>query len=161
MYGDSIYSSCSDGHIYSHTFPELSKDTVHYDMAFDEEGNFSDKLKNWYFHLKYNSFSDEDVMYISHIIFDFCAVGAIASALATTTLRKTGEGNPVPEEDTASKGVTTQLLSSPESSTEVCDGPRLCRTGKTGLVKSSSSFQVRQYVIMIYAYIKMQGKFCN
>jgi len=105
VYGDSIYSSCSDGHIYSHTFPELSKDTVHYDMAFDEEG-------------------------------------AIASALATTTLRKTGEGNPVPEEDTASKGVTTQLLSSPESSTEVCDGPRLCRTGKTGLVKSSSSFQV-------------------
>ena len=53
VYGDSIYSSCSDGHIYSHTFPELSKDTVHYDMAFDEEGNFSDKLKNWYFHLKF------------------------------------------------------------------------------------------------------------
>ena len=100
-----------------------------------------------------NSFSDEDLIYISHIIFDLCAVGAIASALATTTLRKTGEGNPVPEEDTASKGVTTQLLSSPESSTEVCDGPRLCRTGKTGLVKSSSSFQVRQYVIIIYAYI--------
>ena len=151
MYGDSIYSSCSDGHIYSHTFPELSKDTVHYDMAFDEEGNFSDELKKLYCHLK---FSDEDLIYISYIIFDLCAVGAIASALATTTLRKTGEGNPVPEEDTASKGVTTQLLSSPESSTEVCDGPRLCRTGKTGLVKSSSSFQVRQYVMMIYAYIK-------
>ena len=27
-------------------------------------------------------------------------------------------------------------------STEVCRGPRLCRTGKTGLVRSSSSFQV-------------------
>ena len=92
-----------------------------------------------------------------------CAAGAIASALATTTLRNRGDGNLVPEEDTASKGVTTQLLSTPESSTEVCDGPRLCRTGKTGLVKSSSSFQVRQYVIMIYAYIKfeMQGKYCN
>ena len=104
-----------------------------------------------YCHLK--SFSDEVLIYISHIIFDLCAAGAIASALATTTLRNRGEGNPVPEEDTASKGVTTQLLSTPESSTEVCDGPRLCRTGKTGLVKSSSSFQVRQYVIMIYAYI--------
>ena len=94
------------------------------------------------------------MIYISHIIFESCAAGAIASALATTTLRKTGEGNSVPEEDTASNGVTTQLLSTPESSTEVCDGPRLCRTGKTGLVKSSSSFQVRQYVIMIYAYTK-------
>merc|ERR1712141_681704 len=58
------------------------------------------------------------------------------------TLRNRGEGNPVPEEDTASKGVTTQLLPSLENSTEICDGPRLCRTGKTGLVRSSSSFQV-------------------
>ena len=39
LFGDSIYSSCSDGHIYSHTFPELNSDTVHYDMAYDEEGN--------------------------------------------------------------------------------------------------------------------------
>ncbi len=30
----------------------------------------------------------------------------------------------------------------PEEPTEVCPGPRLCRTGKTGLVRSSSSFQV-------------------
>ena len=38
VYGNSIYSSCSDGHIYAHTFPELDKGTVHYDMAFDDEG---------------------------------------------------------------------------------------------------------------------------
>ena len=29
-----------------------------------------------------------------------------------------------------------------DNCTEVCDGPRLCRTGKAGLVRSSSSFQV-------------------
>ena len=40
VYGDTIYSSCSDGHIYSHTFPELNNDTVHYDMAYDDEGNY-------------------------------------------------------------------------------------------------------------------------
>ena len=33
------------------------------------------------------------------------------------------------------------LASPPEAPTELCLGPRLCRTGKTGLVKSSSSFQ--------------------
>ena len=39
VFGGSIYSSCSDGHIYNHAFPELNNDTVHYDMAYDEEGN--------------------------------------------------------------------------------------------------------------------------
>merc|ERR1711994_1028217 len=38
VFGGSIYSSCSDGHIYNHAFPELNSDTVHYDMAYDEEG---------------------------------------------------------------------------------------------------------------------------
>ncbi len=32
-----------------------------------------------------------------------------------------------------------------ERPTEVCSGPRLCRVGKTGLVRSSSSFQARPY----------------
>ena len=41
VYDNSIYSSCSDGHIYAHTFPELDKGTVHYDMAFDDEGKFN------------------------------------------------------------------------------------------------------------------------
>ena len=39
VFGGSIYSSCSDGHIYNHAFPELNNETVHYDMAYDEEGN--------------------------------------------------------------------------------------------------------------------------
>lgn len=34
------------------------------------------------------------------------------------------------------------LATVPEDRTEICYGARLCRTGKTGLVKSSSSFQV-------------------
>ena len=34
-------------------------------------------------------------------------------------------------------------LATPEEPTAVCLGPRLCRTGKTGLVRSSSSFQVK------------------
>ena len=29
-----------------------------------------------------------------------------------------------------------------DNCTEICDGPRMCRTGKAGLVRSSSSFQV-------------------
>ena len=72
-------------------------------------------------------------------------IGAVASALATTTLRKNNINRfEADDEDAISQrqGTTTQLLSTPESSTEVCDGPRLCRTGKTGLVRSSSSFQV-------------------
>lgn len=112
VYGNAIYSSCSDGHIYIHTFPELDKDTIHYEMAFDDEGT-------------------------------------AASALATTTLRKPNSNQSVfgaDDEDsgTSNQEVSTQLLSttSPEQSTEVCMGPRLCRTGKTGLVRSSSSFQV-------------------
>ena len=46
------------------------------------------------------------------------------------------------EDDDLPSQQETQLLSSPENCTEICDGPRLCRTGKTGLVRSSSSFQV-------------------
>ncbi len=36
------------------------------------------------------------------------------------------------------------LVEAPEKPTEVCQGPRLCKVGKTGLVRSSSSFQVYQ-----------------
>ena len=41
---------------------------------------------------------------------------------------------------TLSRGTVTE---SPENPTAVCPGPRLCRVGKTGLVRSSSSFQVK------------------
>jgi len=34
------------------------------------------------------------------------------------------------------------LLFQPELSTALCPGPRICKIGKTGLVRSSSSFQV-------------------
>merc|ERR1719458_884601 len=49
------------------------------------------------------------------------------------------------QEDTACSVLWKEgggLASQPEDPTELCLGPRLCRTGKTGLVKSSSSFQV-------------------
>ena len=75
-------------------------------------------------------------------------IGMVASALATTTLRKPGSINQKsldgPDDEDTAASDSTQLLSttSPEGSTEICDGPKLCRTGKTGLVRSSSSFQV-------------------
>jgi len=103
VFGGSIYSSCSDGHIYNHAFPELNNETVHYDMAYDEEE---------------------------------------AKTSATTTVRKKGFGFENNEDEDEPTKQETQLLSSPENCTEICDGPRLCRTGKTGLVRSSSSFQV-------------------
>ena len=34
------------------------------------------------------------------------------------------------------------VVARPESATELCLGPGRCRTGKTGIEKSSSSFQV-------------------
>jgi len=105
VFGNSIYSSCSDGHIYAHTFPELDNGTVHYDMAFDDEGT-------------------------------------AASALATTTLRKTKLFGSSEEDSSRENQEVLLSTTNPENSTEVCDGPRLCRTGKTGLVRSSSSFQV-------------------
>jgi len=39
-------------------------------------------------------------------------------------------------------GKSHSLAADPERSTEICEGPKKCKTGKTGLVKSSSSFQV-------------------
>ena len=79
----------------------------------------------------------------------FIVSGAIASA--TTTLRKKGFGlGSAEDDDLPSQRQETQLLSSPENSTEICDGPRLCRTGKTGLVRSSSSFQV--LINVFYSY---------
>ena len=89
VHSDTIYSSCSDGKIYAHSFPKVDNDSnVHYDMAFDDDTT-------------------------------------TASALATL--------------DKQTSMVATK---SHEKSTEVCDGPRFCRTGKTGLIRSSSSFQV-------------------
>ena len=65
-----------------------------------------------------------------------------AKTSATTTVRKKGFGFENDEDEDEPTKQETQLLSSPENCTEICDGPRLCRTGKTGLVRSSSSFQV-------------------
>ena len=69
---------------------------------------------------------------------------------ATTTVRKKGFGFGNDEDDDESTKQETQLLSSPENCTEICDGPRLCRTGKTGLVRSSSSFQVVMILLNFY-----------
>ena len=58
------------------------------------------------------------------------------------------------QEDTACSVLWKEgggLASQPEDPTELCLGPRLCRTGKTGLVKSSSSFQGR-YSVMLRVY---------
>ena len=41
------------------------------------------------------------------------------------------------------------MAADPEQSTEICEGPKRCKTGKTGLVKSSSSFQVN-FVSMLF-----------
>lgn len=76
VFDGTIFSSCSDGHVYLQAFPS---GTPHYEMATEQE-------------------SSADVVWN----------GGIAS---------------------------------PEAPTEVCEGPR-CKTGKTGLVRSSSSFQV-------------------
>lgn len=80
-----VYSSCSDGQIYAHTFPDTSVST-HYDMAVD---------------------ADEDTA-------------------AAVMLDKKGGA----------------VMAKPDQATELCLGPGKCQTGKTGLVKSSSSFQV-------------------
>jgi len=100
VYGDTVYSSCSDGKIYAHTFPKVDESNVHYDMAFDDQA-------------------------------------ATASAVCGPVGRTEQSDSDVCRQ-------TQQLLSSKsqEKCTEVCMGPRLCRTGKAGLVRSSSSFQV-------------------
>lgn len=85
VFGNTIYSSCSDGEIYMHSFPDEGT-FPHYQMAVD---------------------ADDDT----------------ASAVM---LDKKGAG----------------VLARPEKSTELCLGPGRCQTGKTGIVKSSSSFQV-------------------
>ena len=50
------------------------------------------------------------------------------------------------DDDTASAVMLDQkgsgVLAKPECCTELCLGPGRCQTGKTGIVKSSSSFQV-------------------
>ena len=56
------------------------------------------------------------------------------------------------DDDTASavmldkKG--TGVVARPENATELCLGPTRCQTGKTGIVKSSSSFQVKGMCII-------------
>ena len=47
------------------------------------------------------------------------------------------------------------VVARPESATELCVGPGRCRTGKTGIEKSSSSFQVKSslfYNLLITIY---------
>merc|ERR1712223_1316355 len=85
VFGNTIYSSCSDGEIYMHSFPDEGT-FPHYAMAVD---------------------ADDDT----------------ASAVM---LDQKGSG----------------VLAKPECCTELCLGPGRCQTGKTGIVKSSSSFQV-------------------
>ena len=49
------------------------------------------------------------------------------------------------DDDTASSVMLSSgssVVAKPESVTELCLGPGRCQTGKTGIVKSSSSFQV-------------------
>jgi hypothetical protein len=84
VYGNTIYSSCSDGQIYMHTFPDGGSQP-HYEMAVD---------------------ADTD---------------------ASTSVLLSRENRTV--------------AADPEQPTELCEGPKRCKTGKTGLVKSSSSFQ--------------------
>lgn len=86
VFGNTIYSSCSDGEIYMHSFPDEGT-FPHYEMAVD---------------------ADDDT----------------ASAVM---LDKKGSG----------------VVARPEAATELCLGPGRCQTGKTGIVKSSSSFQVK------------------
>ena len=83
VHGGTIFSSCSDGQIYLHSFPE---DQPHYDMAETEN--------------------------------------------STSVMINRGNGS-------------VSVSADPEQPTELCEGPKRCKTGKTGLVKSSSSFQVR------------------
>ena len=88
VHGGTIFSSCSDGQIYLHSFPE---DQPHYDMAETEN--------------------------------------------STSVMINRGNGS-------------VSVSADPEQPTELCEGPKRCKTGKTGLVKSSSSFQVSKISIM-------------
>ena len=40
------------------------------------------------------------------------------------------------------------VVARPEKPTELCLGPTRCQTGKTGIVKSSSSFQVSNSILL-------------
>jgi hypothetical protein len=86
VHGSTIFSSCSDGHVYLHSFPPEGAQP-HYEMAVDAENDTS------------------------------------TNVLLSRENRS--------------------MAVDPEQSTEVCEGPKRCKTGKTGLVKSSSSFQVK------------------
>ena len=85
VFGNTIYSSCSDGEIYMHSFPDEGT-FPHYEMAVD---------------------ADDDT--------------------ASSVMLSSGSA----------------VVAKPESVTELCLGPGRCQTGKSGIVKSSSSFQVR------------------
>ena len=41
------------------------------------------------------------------------------------------------------------VVARPEKPTELCLGPTRCQTGKTGIVKSSSSFQVSNSILLL------------
>jgi len=105
VFGNTIYSSCSDGEIYMHSFPDEGQ-LPHYEMAVD---------------------ADDDT----------------ASAVM---LDKQGSG----------------VVARPEKPTELCLGPGRCQTGKTGIVKSSSSFQVsfsfKPQIVSVDGKIKLLPK---
>ena len=85
VFGNTIYSSCSDGEIYMHSFPDEGT-FPHYQMAVD---------------------ADDDT--------------------ASSVMLSSGSA----------------VVAKPENCTELCLGPGKCQTGKSGISKSSSSFQVR------------------
>ena len=85
VFGNTIYSSCSDGEIYMHSFPDEGT-FPHYQMAVD---------------------ADDDT--------------------ASSVMLSSGSA----------------VVAKPENVTELCLGPGRCQTGKSGIVKSSSSFQVK------------------
>ena len=97
VFGSTIYSSCSDGQVYCHSFPTEGAQP-HYEMAVDADT-------------------------------DSCT-----SVLLNRENRS--------------------MAADPEQSTEICEGPKRCKTGKTGLVKSSSSFQVNFVSMLLFKHFQ-------
>ena len=70
------------------------------------------------------------------------------------------------DDDTASAVMLDKknsgVMAKPEQATELCLGPERCQTGKSGLVKSSSSFQVsfsfKPTVLAVDGKVKLRNK---
>ena len=104
VFGNTIYSSCSDGEIYMHSFPDEGT-FPHYQMAVD---------------------ADDDT--------------------ASSVMLSSGSA----------------VVAKPENVTELCLGPGRCQTGKSGIVKSSSSFQVKSImhsVLNCFKNVSFLGEF--